>query len=476
VTLLTDPELIIGLVTPIGANTSELADNLCGALSDYHYTTIVIKLSDHLPGPPGPLGEKEDARVRRLIEAGDAFCARHTSESHPDGDPAALARLAIREIRKARLQLLRQDGDTSPVEELTYGRERTAYILHSLKRPAEVTLLREVYGEQFILIGSQASIQQREDHLMHRPMPALDEGAKRDLVRNLVRQDADEGNPVGQLVNDTYPLADFFLRDNQVERTIDVLFGQPIAPEIGEFAMYLARASAARSLAASRKVGAAIVVNGSVISTGYNDAPHGQRPDVIEGRDSSELMKQENVLDTIRRLKQGGLLSSTVDSLDEQEIAQKAIAALRGGELLGVIEYQRAVHAEALAIDDATVRGISPVGGTLYVTTYPCHLCFKHALSVRLERVEYIEPYPKSRAGTMYPSGTDQRLVPYAGVAPRRYLQVFETRKAFVADTEGNFPEVNRRVARPLLEAVRNDDDRSDEERFAVNGLQEEFQ
>lgn len=82
-----------------------------------------------------------------------------------------------------------------------------------------------------------------------------------------------------------------------------------------------------------------------------------------------------------------------------------AAAALDKGELLSVIEYQRAVHAEARAIDDATVRGVSPAGGTLFVTTYPCHLCYKHALSVRLDHIEYIEPYPKSRAVAMFSKG-----------------------------------------------------------------------
>jgi cytidine deaminase len=140
-----------------------------------------------------------------------------------------------------------------------------------------------------------------------------------------------------------------------------------------------------------------------------------------------------------------------------------------------VIEYQRAVHAEARAIDDATVRGVSPAGGTLYVTTYPCHLCYKHSLSVRLARVEYIEPYPKSRAVSLYPDGSEERLVPYAGVAPRRYIQVFDDRPPFLSDPSGSFVPIDRRVASPLLGQVRNDEDRDAEERLAVNGLKEEY-
>ena len=472
----TGPELVIGLVTPIGTSTAELANVIAGSLADYDYTPIQIKLSDQLPSKTPPLGEAEDHRVRRLIASGDAFCKLHTNPDQPSGDPAALARLAVREVRRARLALHRQDGNKRPVEELIEGRARTAYILRSLKRPAEVQLLREIYGEQFVMIGSQGSIQQREANLMQQPMSASGRDEKLAIIRDLMKLDADESDQLGQQVNETYPLSDFFLRNNEAGRAVQLLFGEPIAPEVGEYAMYVARASRARSLAASRKVGAAIVVDDAVVATGYNDVPHGQTPDVLKGDDTSERLKRDNVLDTLGRLKAAKLLDKRVSALSDANLTSRAMAALKGGELLAVIEYQRAVHAEAKAIDDATVRGVSPRGGTLYVTTYPCHLCYKHALSVRLSRVEYIEPYPKSRAVAMYPDGSGDNLVPYAGVAPRRYIEIFDERPPFVSDLSGRFQPIDRRVACPLLGRVRNDADRDAEERLAVNGLKEEYQ
>lgn len=470
------PEIVIGLVTPIGTNTGELASTIQGLLSDYCYTAIIIKLSEKLPTEDPPLGEPEDHRIRRLIAAGDEFCKTHANADQPEGDPAALARLAVREVRRTRVALLRQGGDGRPVEEMVEGRLRTAYILHSLKRPAEIQLLREIYGEQFLLIGSQGTVQQRETNLMERPISSADDDEKLKIVRDLIQLDADERDSVGQRVNEAYPLADFFLRDNDVSRVIRLLFREPIPPEIGEYAMYVARASRARSLAASRKVGATIVVDDAVIATGYNDVPHGQTPDVIEGDDTSERLKHDNVLDTVNRLKKAGLLKPETATWTDDAITTSAIEALKGGKLLAVIEYQRAVHAEARAIDDATVRGVSPSGGTLYVTTYPCHLCYKHSLSVRLRRVEYIEPYPKSRAVNMYPDGSGERLVPFAGVAPRRYIEIFDDRPPFVSDPSGKFPRIDRRVAQPLLGRMRDDADRDAQERLAVNGLKEEYQ
>jgi cytidine deaminase len=196
---------------------------------------------------------------------------------------------------------------------------------------------------------------------------------------------------------------------------------------------------------------------------------------VLVGQDTSERLKRDNVLDTMSRLKVSDLLRPEVAAQTDEDLVTAAIDALKGGELLAVIEYQRAVHAEAKAIDDATVRAVSPAGGTLYVTTYPCHLCNKHALSVSLSGIEYIEPYPKSRAVAMYPESSDERLIPYAGVAPRRYIEVFDDRPPFLSDPSGKFLLTDRRVAKPLLSHVRNDDDRDAEERVAVNGLKEEY-
>ena len=153
---ITDPELIVGLVAPVGTNTTDLANAVQGALSGCTYKAVIIKLSDLLPtAGPAPGGEAEDLRIRRLIAAGNRFC-------EDNEDSAAIARLAINKILENRIGLLRQDGDSRDVDEqIVGGRPRTAYILQSLKRLDEVQLLREVYGGQFILIGSQGSVAQR---------------------------------------------------------------------------------------------------------------------------------------------------------------------------------------------------------------------------------------------------------------------------------------------------------------------------
>jgi deoxycytidylate deaminase len=460
-----DSELVLGLVTPVGTNTEYLARTVQGALADCGYTAIVIKLSDLLPIKPAPLGECEDKRILRLIAAGNHFCEEHN-------DAAAIARLAVRQIRATRLQLLRQDKDERPAKELVklVDRPRTAYLLHSLKRTEEVELLRDIYGGQFLLLGSQGTRRQRRTNLLRRNLSAASQDEKEVIVDELMGVDSKDQDPFGQNVNGTYPQADFFLQSSDlaksVDRVIGLLFGEPIAPTIGEYAMYLARASSARSLAASRKVGAAIVVSDAVVATGYNDVPHGQDPDVLQGTDTSEKFKRDNLRDTLTRLLAAGMLRADHTDIDDEAVT-KAAEALAKGELMSVVEYQRAVHAEARAIDDATIRGISTRDGALYVTTYPCHLCYKHALSVGLKSVVYIEPYSKSRAVEMFPLGSENRLTPFAGVAPRRYMATFDDRPAFLSVPPGIFEKVDRRVAHPILSNMRDNADRARRERSA---------
>ena len=82
--------------------------------------------------------------------------------------------------------------------------------------------------------------------------------------------------------------------------------------------------------------------------------------------------------------------------------------------------------------------GIPTSGAILYCTTFPCHNCAKHIIAAGIERVVYVEPYPKSRAldfhsesihlKTQPEEKDDPSLVtfePFIGVGPRRFLDLF---------------------------------------------------
>lgn len=79
-------------------------------------------------------------------------------------------------------------------------------------------------------------------------------------------------------------------------------------------------------------------------------------------------------------------------------------------------------------------------GATLYTTTFPCHLCAKHIIAAGLDRVVYVEPYPKSKAKNFYsdsiaadpvrPTQGSVVFESFVGIAPRQYLELFEMRDA----------------------------------------------
>jgi cytidine deaminase len=106
-----------------------------------------------------------------------------------------------------------------------------------------------------------------------------------------------------------------------------------------------------------------------------------------------------------------------------------------GAQLRYLIEFMRAVHAEMSALTDAARRGVATAGATMYVTTFPCHLCAPHIVAAGIRRVIYLEPYAKSLAAQLYPdsvaAGHSERrepqlpFEPFIGVAPRKYMDLF---------------------------------------------------
>ena len=79
----------------------------------------------------------------------------------------------------------------------------------------------------------------------------------------------------------------------------------------------------------------------------------------------------------------------------------------------------------------------------MFVTTFPCHYCARHIVTAGLDEVQYIEPYPKSRALSLHKDSIIARLAewrppssgekgatkvlfrPFTGVAPRLYARAF---------------------------------------------------
>ena len=453
------PELVFALVGAVGADLTLLGRILAESLTDVSYHCETIRLSDLLKGvpafaelPDSPL----DKRYEDHMEAG-------TQLREKTGRADAMVVLGIQSIRKHREELASERGLTDQPP------PRVAYILHSVKRPEEIETLRRIYSPGLFLIAGYSPREKRLKRLEERIADSYHvsppENVHKRKAEDLVLTDEKErARPLGQDVRDTFPLADLFvdvsateprIRRN-VKRFLALLFGYPFhTPTRDENGMFHARAAAVRSAEMGRQVGAAITNDdGEILAVGTNDVPkaggglywepeedEADHRDFMRGEDTSDRMKRNNLAEVLDALKKAKLLKSEVSELPAGELLAKAADYMKNTRLMNAIEFGRAVHAEMDAITGAAQRGISIRGATLYTTTFPCHNCARHIVAAGIRRVVYIEPYAKSLASEFHQDsisleeqdrdGSRVLFEPFVGVAPRRYLHLFQmvTRK-----------------------------------------------
>jgi deoxycytidylate deaminase len=125
---------------------------------------------------------------------------------------------------------------------------------------------------------------------------------------------------------------------------------------------------------------------------------------------------------------------------------------------MDIIEFGRMVHAEMNAITDAARLGRATKNTTLFCTTFPCHMCAKHIVSSGIDRVVFLEPYPKSYAHKLHDDAitfeTEAEgkvcFEPFIGISPRRYRDIFEKKKR--KDDKGKPIELFENNCSPRIE------------------------
>ncbi|WP_198019461.1 anti-phage dCTP deaminase [Thioalkalivibrio paradoxus] len=491
------PELVIGLVGPIGTDRGEIFAALEAALDAYGYTTRRIRVSNTLHELPGlgwlaDLERDEFRRIKKHMRAG-------TLVREITGRADALACFSIAEIRKIRSELHSPVPDTSgpQYDPGTRVRPATAYVLDSLKHPQEIHTLRAVYGRAFIALSIHTPQDKRVRNLSQRLAEAQYDAQntnKFDVEATKLIQidEKEEGTALGQDVRSSFPRADFFLNasstptiHSDIKRFLALFFNHPFrTPTYDEFGMFFAEASSWRSSDLGRQVGASILsATGELLAVGFNEVPkpnggynwEGETPDYRDfqyGKDEGTRQKNLMVAEVLQRIASSNLVSS-----DKQAEVQKLISDVANGlghpltknlKALSVIEFNRSVHAEMAAICDAASRGVSIRGAQLFVNTFPCHICARHILAAGISRVVYIEPYPKSLTTTLYAdqigqssSGDCRDTVPFEafrGVAPRMYQFLFkaqgERKESSGVVTRWNERDANTKLKRYVLSYV----------------------
>lgn len=467
------PELVVALCGPIGSPLHEAANQIANCLSDFGYTTRKVRLSNLIRQNSEKVGvlvstASKYHETKSLIEAGDKLREKFGND--------VLAKIAIATIAGDRTK---QFGDfhdevdeSQVVEKRRVKFHRVCHVIDSIKNDAELELLRLIYGDALLAIGIFSPVEVRRRNMLRPRSFAPEE------IDLLIDQDSGEEFSHGQSVRDTFPKCDVFVRidypvvapteEKAVAQLVEklrrffnlLLHASIVTPTHEETAMYAAASAARNSACLSRQVGAAVAsASGELLGIGWNDVPRGggglygkppvrplldqlgppadsdQRCYALEGGVCFNDQEKKVISELIAKsLVDAGLLEKTF-------VERAASAISNDSRVKDLIEFSRAVHAEMHAILGASrVAGDRVVGGRLYVTTYPCHSCARHIVAAGIVEVYYIEPYRKSLATRLHADSltesVDQlgkvRLLQYDGVAPRRFIDLFQagTRKA----------------------------------------------
>lgn len=444
-----EPELVFGLVGPLGSNIDAAQDALSSELKKVGYTPILIHITKDVKKILPKIALIPTDTYEQKIDLMNKVVARSKREDF-------LARVAIAGIVSRRVIINTARGLTSRQAQ-EFQAPKTAYIIRQLKRKQEVATLQKVYGKKFI----QVSVAVGEDEqcqtvlsIIGREHPELSQFERENEAKRLINRDREEsGVDYGQGLINIFHSGDVFVAGSttdiasQISRFIEALFGSNfISPTKDEFGSQLAKVASFRTLDLSRQVGAAILSSeGDIITLGCNEVPRplggnywtedaDPQRDIERGVEPNKLETTRLIHDFVHALsRMEGVSIDPINILKSEKLSD----ALKNAFISDITEYGRITHAEMSALMDAARLGRSTLGATIYVTTFPCHNCAKHLIGAGIKRIVYIEPYAKSKAIELSGDALsfrkhDEKKVTiehFVGIAPSRYRDLFEKPK-----------------------------------------------
>jgi dCMP deaminase len=250
-------------------------------------------------------------------------------------------------------------------------------VIDSIRNPSEIEELKKNLKD-FKLIGVNADIKIRFERSSKRGRPG-DGGTLEEFKKKEEKENSSDEK--AQQLNKCLELADIKL-DNpgeiyDLKKKIDKILADldyvPYKrPSWDEYFIKMAYLVAERSTCLRHHVGAVIVKNNHLVSTGYNGAAAGVK-DCIE-------------LGCLRD--QMGIASGT-----RHEIC-------------------RAIHAEQNAIIQAALHGKTTEGATLYCTHSPCTICAKMLVNAKIKKVVIVKYYPDKTYEELFKeAGVDFKVV-----------------------------------------------------------------
>lgn len=442
------PEIVIGLVAPIGTSLNDTIAEIRKFFESVDYQVHELRVTDVFKQMAKIIPPNERLIEKPLFKRYESHIAYGNQLRRFSSDSSVLAALTIQTIVETRIK------NSSPDNERF---SKNVFILHQFKRSEEIELLRAVYGRIFFQMSVYSMRSARVDYLARKFAEDAGEASHtsfRASAEKLVDIDENQvkekfGQRVAKIFHDADLILNRDVRDpslvDQLRRFLELLFSSNIiTPTKLEYGMFAAKSAALRTSDLSRQVGAAIFSRkGEIIAMGSNEVPKAGGgtywpDDDFDDRefrrkiDSNDKRKQEILEDIVKKV-----------GLSWEQLSEEQINSLHDSSFMDALEYGRIVHAEMSAISDAARLRGSLQDSLLYTTTFPCHMCAKHIVSSGVKRVVYLEPYPKSLASRLHADSIDidsqergeyksypaVEFTHFYGITPRRYREFFQRNK-----------------------------------------------
>jgi dCMP deaminase len=244
----------------------------------------------------------------------------------------------------------------------TEGKENI--VIDGIRNPGEVQEIKKVGG---IMVGVDAPVELRFERLLSRKRES-DPKTLDDFKKMEARDRGDKESEVGQQVDKCLELSDHILVNDSTLETLKtkveyILLKEktkenPKRPTWDEYFIKIAALVGERSTCLRHKVGAVIVKDKRLLSTGYNGAVKSVKDCIEKGCLRDELK---------------------IPSGTRHEIC-------------------RAVHAEQNAIIQAAFYGVDTRNAIMYCTHTPCMICAKMMINAGIKEIVTYNNYPDANA------------------------------------------------------------------------------
>jgi len=229
------------------------------------------------------------------------------------------------------------------------------FVVDSIRNVKEVAELQK--NKDFYLLGIDAPV---EDRFLRAKQRGRNENAET-LDEFVEMENKEKGNnPLDQQIDKVYKLSDKFVYNDGTLGDLKERIEYALAherkkrPDWDTYFMNICDVVKTRATCLRREVGAVLVKDKQIISTGYNGPP--------KGHPHCDAL--------------GGCLRTKLGIPSGQQN-----------------DISRAAHAEMNAISQAAANGVNTNGSTLYCTTFPCSICMRILANSGIKRVVYKEFY-----------------------------------------------------------------------------------